>query len=285
MTIDAISGLDHFVIRAPDLDLAEAALQRLGFILTPRGFHVGRGSANHTVALQDGNYFELLYFPPDQPSPFGAARDRVAGPVAVALQTSDSRAVHAELAQAGHVVAAPRDLSRPVRLPDGEHLARFLNVGFPELKPAALSVFACQQLTRDLVWRPEWQAHPNGALGVTELVVVATDPVALYDSFAALFGDVALQHDEALIVRRGSLNLRLITPREFRRLYPGVEIPPDLSRGWFAGATIRVASRARLLDLLRDAGIAAITPADGRVIVQPADAVGTVLAFVEIQGA
>jgi hypothetical protein len=284
MTLSSITGLDHFVIRVPDLDRGEAALRRLGFFLTPRGFHAGRGSANHTVPLSDGNYFELLYFPPDQPSAFGGRNAVAEGPVAVALQTPDSRLVQSELKAAGYDVPLPRDLSRAVELPDGAHLARFLNTSFPKLKPAALSLFACQQLTRDLVWRPEWQVHPNGALGVTELTLVHPEPVELHATYAALFPKVALPHDEEMVIPLGRTTLRILSPRGFASRNPGIALPPVLEAGWFAGATIRVASRARLLDLLASAGITPIAPPDGRVIIHQADAAGTVLTFIEEAG-
>ena len=47
----SVTGIDHMVIRVRDLDAGEALYRRLGFSLTPRGFHAGRGSANHTAPL------------------------------------------------------------------------------------------------------------------------------------------------------------------------------------------------------------------------------------------
>jgi hypothetical protein len=64
----SVNAIDHFVIRVTDLD-AEALYRRLGFALTPRGFHVGRGSANHTAPFSSGNYFELIHLPDGQALP------------------------------------------------------------------------------------------------------------------------------------------------------------------------------------------------------------------------
>ena len=49
-------ALDHLVINVQfDMDRAAALMSQLGFTLTPRGFHAGRGSANHTAPLPSGN--------------------------------------------------------------------------------------------------------------------------------------------------------------------------------------------------------------------------------------
>ena len=70
-----VHSIDHFVIRVTDLDAAEALYRRLGFALTLRGFHAGRGSANHTAPFSSGNYFELIHLstapraPGSPPSP------------------------------------------------------------------------------------------------------------------------------------------------------------------------------------------------------------------------
>src|SRR5579872_1241381 len=56
----AITGIDHVVIAVRDLDRAEAAYRRLGFVLSPRAVHSAQmGSANHTIMLAE-DYFELL---------------------------------------------------------------------------------------------------------------------------------------------------------------------------------------------------------------------------------
>jgi catechol 2,3-dioxygenase-like lactoylglutathione lyase family enzyme len=82
----SVNAIDHFVIRVTDLDAAEALYRRLGFAPTPRGFHVGRGSANHTAPFSGGNYFELIHLPD------GATRTRfiaiAEGPIAAVLVLS-----------------------------------------------------------------------------------------------------------------------------------------------------------------------------------------------------
>jgi catechol 2,3-dioxygenase-like lactoylglutathione lyase family enzyme len=181
----SVTGIDHFVIRVADIDAGERLFTKLGFTLTPRGFHAGGGSANHTAPLSGGNYVELLYL--------GAGAEaarffrRPEGPAAVALAPVDSRAIHVELTALGYDAAAPHALARPVHLPGGAREARFLNVAFPPIAPESVSFFACQQLTRDLVWRPEWEGHANGAERVTEIIMAHSSPADLRATYVKLF--------------------------------------------------------------------------------------------------
>ena len=60
-----IDGIDHVVILVRDLDRAADTYARLGFTLTPRGFH-SLGSQNHCVMFGN-DYFELLAVPRPHP--------------------------------------------------------------------------------------------------------------------------------------------------------------------------------------------------------------------------
>ena len=130
-------AIDHAVIAVRDLDAAAAQFAALGFTLTPRGFH-SIGSQNHCVML-GSTYVELL--------------------AALALSTEDADAAYRALRERGLAARPPMDLARPVE----GGVARFRLVQLE----GARSVFICEHLTRELVWRPQWQSHANGA---TELV-------------------------------------------------------------------------------------------------------------------
>ena len=178
MTLPSVTGLDHFIILVNDIDRAQELYQRLGFRRNDRGFHSGRGSANHTVPLNGGNYFELLSIPPEARANgrFGAGRTlEFQGPLAAMLQTPDSRKVHAELTAKGFDLPEPAGLERPVNLPEGSDVARFLNQSFPEVPPP-IAFGTCQHLTRHLIWRPEWQDHPNTAQNIGRLILVHSSP-------------------------------------------------------------------------------------------------------------
>ena len=147
-----------------DLDAAAAGFRRLGFTLTPRGFH-SIGSQNHCIML-GSTYIELLAAPVEHPwlAYYRQFLERGEGLAALALASTDADRDYAELKARGVAVRTPMDLSRPM---DGG-VARFRIVQI-DGTPGG-SVFLCQHLTRELLWRPQWQSHGNGA---QELVGVA----------------------------------------------------------------------------------------------------------------
>jgi hypothetical protein len=152
-------SIDHAVIAVRDLDAAAASFTALGFTLTPRGFH-SIGSENHCIML-GSTYIELLAAPVAHPwlEHYRAFLGRQGdGLAAIALSTGDADRAYADLKDRG--ARAPMDLSRPVE----GGVARFRLVQIQD------TLFVCQHLTRDLVWRPQWQTHANGA---TELVGIA----------------------------------------------------------------------------------------------------------------
>ena len=55
----AITGIDHTLVGVRDLEAARAAWDKIGFRLTPRGRHIGWGTGNYCIMLEQG-YIELL---------------------------------------------------------------------------------------------------------------------------------------------------------------------------------------------------------------------------------
>jgi 4-hydroxyphenylpyruvate dioxygenase-like putative hemolysin len=162
-------AIDHVVIAVRDLDAAAASFRELGFTLTPRGFH-SIGSQNHCIMF-GSTYVELLAAPLEHPwldyyRRF--LREHGDGLAAIALSTRDADAAYAELRARGVAAKPPMDLSRPVE----GGVARFRLVQLD----GAPGVFVCQHLTRELVWRREWQAHANGAADLAGVSLEAGEP-------------------------------------------------------------------------------------------------------------
>ncbi len=141
-------------------------------------------------------------------------------------------------------------------------------------------MFACQHLTRDLVWRPEWEGHANGAERVSGVIVVHPSPADLEATYARLFGAAVPARS-----RRPGRHARrrydqLPHAGGFRgsafRRFP---IPADLSKGWFAGATLRVLALDKVAAILAAAGVAAARTPSGSLVVAPAEAADTLLEF------
>ncbi len=175
-----VLGLDHVIILVRDLDDAEARMTRLGFRPTPRGYHSAHmGTANATVMLRNGTYFETLTVV--QPTPANADTRAVLalreGPAGLALKTDDAEGAAVEFMAAGIAAGDALDFARPVELPDGTRDARFTVARVRSDASPGTSLFVCQQHTPDVVWREDFLEQPNGATGLAELIGVADDLV------------------------------------------------------------------------------------------------------------
>ncbi len=156
--------LDHLVIDVRDrMDEAARTFAGLGFELTPRGHHT-LGSMNH-LAMFRTDYLELLGF-----GEGGASRPELApfpvGLNGLVFKTADADVVHAHALAAGLPILPVQAFSRPVELAGVSQDARFRTTRLDPAKIAMGRVYFCEHLTPELVWRPEWQSHPNGAYDI-----------------------------------------------------------------------------------------------------------------------
>ncbi len=188
----ATPTFDHVVVNARDrLDDAYAAYQRLGFTLTPRGYH-SLGSANH-LAVFGTDYLELIAV---TGAP-GGRPDILTDPHGLnglVFGTEDSSATFNALAANGVPATPPSEFTRPVELPDGTMAdARFRTVHIQPTSARPGRLYFCHHFTRELVWRDEWRHHANGAVGVLRAVIASNDPAILGSLFAKMFGDETLR--------------------------------------------------------------------------------------------
>lgn len=180
---------DHAVIVCGDLDTAVTQWRALGFTLTPRGYHT-LGSQNHCIMLAR-DYLELLHVTAPSPSRqyYWDAQQRGGGCAAMSCKSSDAFATADRLRAAGFQPSDPIEFSRPVRLDDGsEHPATF-RVTALDHAPGA-RYFVCEHRTPELLWRPEWMTHANGAqaIAATYLVVGAGQVARTVEAYATLTG-------------------------------------------------------------------------------------------------
>ncbi|HEY6824426.1 MAG TPA: VOC family protein, partial [Steroidobacteraceae bacterium] len=142
--------IDHLFSLTRDREGARALLTRMGFDLTERGEHPGRGTSNH-LAFFGRCYWELLAV--DTPTAENAALcERGAGLIGCALRTSDAERDAQQARTLGYEAGEPESFTRPVRV-DGEwQTARFRTVVLRPPIAVDTYLFFCQHLTPQFVW-------------------------------------------------------------------------------------------------------------------------------------
>ena len=94
-----IVGLDHTLVGVEDLEDARETYKKLGFTLTPRGSHIGWGTANYCIMFEK-DYIELLGVADPSLESNGLDKlleDRGEGLLGVALSSEDPEKTRASL--------------------------------------------------------------------------------------------------------------------------------------------------------------------------------------------
>jgi hypothetical protein len=270
--------LDHVVIDARDrIDEAMRCFQSLGFQLTPRGRHT-LGSVNY-LAMFATDYLELLGFATD-----GAIRPEImrfpVGLNGLVFKTADADLVHDQAAAAGLPVIPVQSLSRPVALESGMQDARFRTTRLDPAQVAMGRVYFCEHQTPDLVWRPEWQTHPNGAYAIARVVVATANPQRTASLFRGLFGDVAVaDRSGGQIIAAGAAQVELSTPDMIKAEFGEAAANPAGRTEFMAALGITVRSLNAAEQCLRSVPGLRVEP---HRLVVPADAAfNTAIAFSE----
>ena len=270
MTAAALKGIDHTLVGVRDLEAARRTWERLGFTVTPRGRHIGWGTANYCIMF-DKNYIELLGIV--DPTLFTNNLDKFLavreGLLGLAFASDDVEATKARLVAAGLHPDGPKDLKRLLELPEGTVVPEFRLLYLPKEETPDLSAFVCCHLTPELVRRPEWLLHPNGASGLLLLTVLSEQP----DRSNAAY--------RPLLPEPTPFSCRLFfTDRDgFQRIYPGLGDWPTHAAPIPVAMTIAVDDCRVPERWLRNAGFTPQMRIGGDFWLRPEEANGVILEF------
>jgi hypothetical protein len=141
-------------------------------------------------------------------------------------------------------------------------------------------VYFCEHQTPDLVWRPEWQTHPNGACAIARMVVATADPQRTARLFRGLFGDdVLADRNGGQIITAGAAKVELSTPDIVAAEFGEAAADPAGRAEYMAVLGIRVGSLHEAEQCLRSVQGLRVEP---HRLVVPADAAfNTAIAFSE----
>ncbi len=276
-----LTGIDHTVLAAADLEAARQTYARLGFTLTPRGRHIGWATGNYCIMF-GGNYIELLGIA--EPGGFTAGLEqalaqRGEGVHKIVLGSQDAAASQAALLRSGFAASDPQSLKRALELPEGDVLPAFTLVHLPPEATPQASMFVCQHLTPELLRRPQWLLHPNGATHLAGCVVVCDEPVALEPHYERLFGaGTCVRTDRMLAARIGGEHILFVTPTDLETLFPDLE-HAERTLPYVAGMRLRVHNPDAAAQYFARTGVAYERALDGTVLVPAEAAHGCFLEF------
>jgi catechol 2,3-dioxygenase-like lactoylglutathione lyase family enzyme len=282
---NGLRGIDHVVVAVRDLERARQNWTRLGFALSPRGRHIGRATGNYCVMFA-GDYVELLGIvddaAPAQPRWLAFLAWREGLMAAAFAPAAAPEIARAGLASAGLNPSEPRPLSRRIELPEGTVEPSFSLIALPPEETPGLDCFICAQLTPELMRRPEWLRHPNGAERIIGIHVLVAETAPLLPAYDRLFGLPQVTTTDAVaVVRVGRHRITFSTPDDFLTMHPGLDLPADFPLPGMVSLELGVAERDATADYLRESRIPFGELPDGSLAVPAREANGAILCFAE----
>jgi 4-hydroxyphenylpyruvate dioxygenase-like putative hemolysin len=229
--------IDHLSISTPDPESLANKLQQIGFTFTPEG--VEPRCICFQAADDDlPNYIELI-----------ENEVRVAVAVNVAELEGETR-------------------EHSWETDDGYEIEAEVVVGEVD---GPLPWFPVKHRTPDAFMEPEWIVHPNGALGLLAVHVVADDPPetakALGQAWGAITEDL---FDGCTMIQTGAVEVLIWSPSAYQSEYKSVEAMAPEHKPMIVGIAVAV-ERARPLQALLRANNIPFALADGDRVVIPAE--------------
>lgn len=211
--------LDHTVINVKyDMDGARSLFEKLGFTLTPRGYH-SHGSMNHLMMF-GADYLELIGVPEGRDIERKDLMDAPVGINGIVFKAANVDDIYARLQSAGFDGDPPRAFHRPVGIDGGRQDAKFRTVTVRgDVFPGG-RVYYCEHGTPELVWRPEWQSHRNGVTSMPEFVAVAEDANGEAARFATLLAtEIEMDGKGARCAVLNRCRITVLTPDQYAARY------------------------------------------------------------------
>ncbi len=236
--------LDHAVINVHyQLDQAQTLFRALGFHLTERGFH-SLGSINHSMMFLD-DYLELIGLPEETKGLPPARPEVLSAPVGInglVFKTDDADETYQHLKKCGYEGGKPTSFSRPVELPDGTFQANFRTVTARAEAIGGGRVYFCDHKTPELVWRKEWQKHPNTSQSIAGFILVSERHKQEAETLAEMLQQPLNQRDGEVYIKIKGAELSVLSPSQYRARYEALASSMEARESIF-GAMIIVVDR------------------------------------------
>jgi len=257
--------LDHVGHFVRDPQAASRALARSGFAPTPISVQTQpdpaggaprlTGTGNVTAMLTRG-YVEVLFKTADTPlgHELDAARARYAGIHLVAFAVADAAGAHRRLRESGFRARPLVDMQRPVDTVGEPGTAAFTVARLESGEMPEGRIQLLTHRTEHLVWQPRWLSHPNGAIGLTSVVIAVSDLNEAGQRFERLIGRQAIASSFGQTIELDRGRVDLVTATTFSRMLPQVTIP---SLPFIGAYRISVGSIEAVERILKQNGLSA----------------------------
>jgi len=200
------------------------------------------------------------------------------GLTGLVFKSVDPDLVFAALKERRVPAEQPMSFSRPVPLPGGVQDARFRVVRVSEEVQNGRTFF-CHHDTPELVYRPEWRTHSNGAVGIVEFVIASSAPSRTAALYERMFGAPTLTKvPGGVSFGAGLAVVRVLEPSAVAERYAGAALVSEDGSDRMVALVFKVGSLDTPRAVLEKAGIGYLPYADG-IVVGHADAANVALGF------
>lgn len=251
--------LDHVGHFVADPDAATQALSSAGFTAAPRSVQVnpdGRGgvrltgTGNVTSMFRHG-YIETLYKTADTAlgRELEIAMARYSGVHLAAFSVGDAAAAHRRLEASGFRAAAPVHMERAVETEAGPDVAKFT---VARVEPGQMAEGRIQILTHHTeatVWQPRWLSHPNGAVGLVDVVITTPNIDEASGRFSRFLGHPAKDNASGRFIQLDRGGVQLVMSDKLSDFAPEITVPSLPFIGLYAVAVLSI--QALLVSLQR----------------------------------
>ncbi|MEO0799611.1 MAG: VOC family protein [Pseudomonadota bacterium] len=282
--------IDHLVIVAHELEALASLYRKLGFQVGGQNRH-DWGTLNHIVQF-DGCFLELLstepgFEKPDASTPIAPFANFISdylvereGLGLLVLSSDDAARDQEVWSKDGIAADQMLHFERSGAGADGKPSRVAFSLAFastPSLPKSGF--FVCQQHVPENFWFADRQVHPNGAVGVSRVVLVADDPEAsraFLESFTGAEADSVGDGGVRIVTAAGVFDC--VTPAACKAEYGASVNSAALAAGGFVAAHVAVKDLVATEAQFSDAGVD-YHVADGRVTVPAQAAHGLALIF------
>jgi hypothetical protein len=223
--------LDHVGHFVADRAAASRALARCGFAPTPVSIQVNpdgtpTGTGNVCAMFARG-YIEVLF--KTAATPLAAELDismaRYPGIHLAAFAVADAAKAHARLGAAGFALRPLVHFQRPVDTETGPATAAFTVARVERGVMAEGRIQILTHHTEDAVWQKRWLVHPNGARGLTSVVVAVADVDEAAARFERFTGRRASPTHSGRVVALDRGRVELVSRVAFEAALPEIAVP------------------------------------------------------------